>query len=437
MTIAAPAGERAVSGPHFPIGLRGTRTAYNANANTTMRRVPLGRHVYVARDPSASAGDESSLGSLDALPPANHHGYAEWDFPSVSDPVMFRRFLDATDYWFGCSDDSSTGSYDPARECCVIIANDPANATGAAGADGGEVKPALGTASRLAAGPSAPAPSPPMGADIDAQRAQARELEAKLAEEYRTVRLLRASMAGEASARGERVRELGIQARDRINTDFNVDNPDTPPRASQKLIAAATLLRAMPTPSTPEARNLHREAQALIEQAAVQQAETSASRIRQQGDARGDGGAQGAEPSVHAGGATERPANLGRTPAKERLLDTRGQARDGDARNVINARRTSKADARAAAGYHPRLGGRYDSDEDRSPTPEPPGTRVFSREIRAAASPQRFRQPTTIVKYNGETDPRVWLNDYRVACQLASLWSAQLHHHRQRVPVNG
>jgi hypothetical protein len=93
---------------------------------------------------------------------------------------------------------------------------------------------------------------------------------------------------------------------------------------------------------------------------------------------------------VHAGGATERPANPGRTPAKERLLDTRGQARDGDARNVINARRTSKADVRAAAGYHPRRGGRYDSDEDRSPTPEPPGTRVFSREIRAVASPSAF-----------------------------------------------
>jgi hypothetical protein len=29
------------------------------------------------------------------------------------------------------------------------------------------------------------------------------------------------------------------------------------------------LLLAMPAPSTPEARNLHREAQALIEQAAV------------------------------------------------------------------------------------------------------------------------------------------------------------------------
>jgi hypothetical protein len=339
---------------------------------------------------------------------------------------MFRRFLDATDYWFGCSDDSSTGSYDPARECCVVIANDPANATGAAGASDGEVTPALGTASRLAAGPSAPAPSPLTGADINVQLAQARELEAKLAEEYRTVRLLRASMAGEASAHGERARELCIQARDRINNDFNVDNPDTPPRASQKLIAAATLLQAMPAPSTPEARNLHREAQALIEQAAVQQAESSASRIRQQEDARGDGGAQGAEPSVQEGGATERPANPGRTPAKERLLDTRGQARDGDARNVINARRTSKADARAAAGYHPRRGGRYDSNEDRSPTPEPPGTRVFSREIHAAAFPQRFRQPTTIVKYNGETDPRVWLNDYRLACQLGGATSDEV-----------
>jgi hypothetical protein len=115
--------------------------------------------------------------------------------------------------------------------------------------------------------------APPLtteGADINAQLAQARELEAKLAEEYRTVRLLRASIAREASARGERARELGRQARDRINADFNVDDADMPPRASQKLIATTTLLRAMPAPSTPEARNLHREAQALIEQAAVQ-----------------------------------------------------------------------------------------------------------------------------------------------------------------------
>jgi hypothetical protein len=65
--------------------------------------------------------------------------------------------------------------------------------------------------------------------------------------------LLRASIPGEASARGERSRELGRQACDRINADFNVDDPSTPPRASEKLIAAATLLRAMPANSTPEA----------------------------------------------------------------------------------------------------------------------------------------------------------------------------------------
>jgi hypothetical protein len=47
------------------------------------------------------------------------------------------------------------------------------------------------------------------GVDINAQLAQARELEAKLAEEYHAVRLLRASIAGEASARGKRLRELG------------------------------------------------------------------------------------------------------------------------------------------------------------------------------------------------------------------------------------
>jgi hypothetical protein len=96
----------------------------------------------------------------------------------------------------------------------------------------------------------------------------------------------------------------------------------------------------------------------------------------------------------------------------------RGQAQDGDIRNIINARRMGNTEARAAAGYHPRRGERYNSREDRSQTPGPPGTSVFSREIRTASFPQRFRQPTSIDKYTGETDPRVWLNDYRLACQL-------------------
>ena len=94
-----------------------------------------------------------------------------------------------------------------------------------------------------------------------------------------------------------------------------------------------------------------------------------------------------------------------RTPAKERLHDTHGRADDGDARNIINGRK-----------YTPRRGGRFDPEHDRGLSPEPPGTRVFSREIRTAPFPPRFRQPTTLVKYSGETDPAVWFNDYRLAC---------------------
>jgi hypothetical protein len=41
------------------------------------------------------------------------------------------------------------------------------------------------------------------GMSINVKQAQTRELEAKLAQEYCAMRLLRASIAGEASTRGE------------------------------------------------------------------------------------------------------------------------------------------------------------------------------------------------------------------------------------------
>jgi hypothetical protein len=297
-----------------------------------MRRVPPGRHVFVARDPGASAGDESSLGSLDALPPANLHGYAEWDFSCVPDPVMFRCFLDATDYWFGCSNDSSTGSYDPARECYVVIANDPANATGAAGAGNGEVTPAPGIAPRLAAGPSTPA-----GADVDAQLAQARELEAKLAEEYRTVRLLRASMAGEASARGSWVNRPAT-----ASTPTSTSTTRTHLRGRAR---SSSPPRRCCGPCRPPRRLRHETCTARCRHSSSRRPFNRPRARRHASANRGTHEAtrlrRGGEPSVHAGEATGRPANPGRTPAKERLLDTR-RALDGDARNVINARRRAK-----------------------------------------------------------------------------------------------
>jgi hypothetical protein len=249
----------------------------------------------------ATTNDESYHGSSSELPPATSHGYAEWDFSGVPDPVMFQRFLNTVDYWFGCSDDSSIGSHDPTREWFVVVTDEHADDTNGSGTSDRDVP----QNSRL----SAPPTSPAGGAAIAAQLAQTRELKAKLVEEYRQVRLMRATITGEASARGERKRELGRQARKHINTDFNVDNQHTPPRASQKLIPAAMLLWAMPKPSTPEARNLRREAHALIEQATVQQAESSASHIHHQPSVRDDDGAQDQEASIHAGGATGQPAN--------------------------------------------------------------------------------------------------------------------------------
>jgi hypothetical protein len=72
-------------------------------------------------------------------------------------------------------------------------------------------------------------------------------------------------------------------------------------------------------------------------------------------------------------------------------------------------------------GYHPRRGGRYDSEEDRSPSPEPPSPQAFSRAIRRASFLTRFRTPTTITKYLGETRPKLGLADYRLACQLGGM----------------
>jgi hypothetical protein len=56
-------------------------------------------------------------------------------------------------------------------------------------------------------------------------------------------------------------------------------------------------------------------------------------------------------------------------------------------------------------------------DCDRSPSPNPTGLNAFSRAIRGASFLQRFRPPVNIVKYTGDTNPGVWLEDYRLACR--------------------
>jgi hypothetical protein len=111
---------------------------------------------------------------------------------------------------------------------------------------------------------------------------------------------------------------------------------------------------------------------------------------------------------THARGLGPHRAHAGRDACSPDRLGYEHRRRD----------RRARLDKKVRRGYHPKHGGRYDSEEDRSPSPEPPGPQAFSRAIRRAPFPARFRAPTTITKYSGETRPELWLADYRLACQL-------------------
>jgi hypothetical protein len=159
----------------------------------------------------------------------------------------------------------------------------------------------------------------------------------------------------------------------------------------------------MPEPSTTEGRRIQGELKNLLEDAAVRRTESSAS--RRQGyppEHRVATSLFMREASVHTG-HTRNTA-----PVAPGRLSNEHHRRD----------RRAHLDERMRRGYHPRRGGRYDSGEDRSPSPEPPSPRAFSRVIRQAPFPTRFRTPTTITKYSRESKPELWLADYRLAYQL-------------------
>jgi hypothetical protein len=159
----------------------------------------------------------------------------------------------------------------------------------------------------------------------------------------------------------------------------------------------------MPEPSTTEGRRIQGELTNLLEDAAVRRAKSSAS--RRQG-----------YPSEHRAATSRFMREASIHIRRTRNTAPVAPGRLGNEHHHRNHR--AHLDERVRRGYHPRRGGRYDSEEDRSPSPEPPGPQAFSRAIRRAPFPTRFRTPTTITKYLGETRPELWLADYRLACQL-------------------
>jgi hypothetical protein len=101
----APTGERVAHEPRFPHEMRNATTTYASSTSTDMAAYEdlPGHHLLAVRNLIATTNDESYHGSASELPPATSHGYAEWDFSGVPDPVMFQRFIDAADYWLSLS----------------------------------------------------------------------------------------------------------------------------------------------------------------------------------------------------------------------------------------------------------------------------------------------------------------------------------------------
>jgi hypothetical protein len=230
-------------------------------------------------------------------------------------------------------------------------------------------------------------------------------MQAKLDEEAGRLVQLRQNIeqewAGQALAGGACHPAPDIQHR--IVDDARAMPPPAFNGAGQSLAAAAMLLQTMPELSTTEGRRIQGKLKGLLEDAAVRQAKSSPSWRR-------------GDPSGHC--ATPSRRTLEASVHTERTLDGTPAAPDRLGDEQHHHDRRTRLEEKVHRGYHPRRGGRYNSEENRSRSPEPPGPRVFSRAIRRASFPAQLRAPTTITKYLGETRPKLWLTDYRLACQL-------------------
>jgi len=224
-----------------------------------------------------------------------------------------------------------------------------------------------------------------------------------------------AKETGKAPA-GTRVRKVQRRI---FNDDLNnVDNgvPFVYNRASQNLEAAAAILNQGPTPTDPKAKFVHNQLRVLMSAAAAQQAESSASRRRADKTTSGATSYRQRSSAVQ----TSRQDDFERIPAKHRFgrgAEDREPVRSHYYEEDERPNRTEPDRPRRRV-YSKRRGGRYDSAEDRSrsATPEPRGPRAFGPRVLRAQFPPRFRAPTTVPKYDGETNPSVWLEDYRLAC---------------------
>jgi hypothetical protein len=194
---------------------------------------------------------------------------------------------------------------------------------------------------------------------------------------------------------------------------------DAPPlfrRALHNLATAAMLLRGCPEAATSEERRVRQQLKALLE-AATQQAESSDSR---QCLERGRAGASSAHgpnppPSQHRergeGGGAATSAVRSRLGPNCDVQNTIEAGRRAESIENHRDNRSHHHDDRGHRRHHDS-----DDDRDRSWSLNQRCPRAFGQSIRDAKFPSRFRAPTNVPRYDGDTNPSVWLEDYRLAC---------------------
>jgi hypothetical protein len=283
-----------------------------------------------------------------------------WDFSELGKPSAMRDFMTACDY---CLSDRSDGSRSlgdegcgPSRECFHVDLGGPSEGNHLGMPEDDDLPrpaPRVDIPRELAV-------VPVQAGGHDPQLEQIRGVQARLDEGAGALEPIRRDVgpawAGQPPAGEIRHPPQGFQHR--VANDVRDRPPPASSRVGQNLAAAAMLLRAMPEPSTTEDRRIRGELKNLLEGAAVRRAESSASRR------------QGYPSESHAATSRfmrEASVYTGRTrntaPAASGRLGNEHHHRD----------RWAHLDERVRRGYHPRRGGRYDSGEDRSPSPEPPG----------------------------------------------------------------
>jgi hypothetical protein len=200
-----------------------------------------------------------------------------WDFSGLSNLSTMRDFMTACDYCLsGCSHDGhglDDEGCDPSRECFHVDlgGRNEGNHLGMP-EDDDPPEPA----SRVDI-PRELAVVPVPAGGQDTQLEQIREMQAKLDEEAGQLVQLRQNIEQERAGRAL-AGEARHQARDvqrRIIDNARARLPPASSGVGQNLAVAAILLRAMPEPSTTEGRRIQGELKNLLEDAAVQRAESS------------------------------------------------------------------------------------------------------------------------------------------------------------------